>query len=218
MRTITVKGIGKISAPVDTVELSLRLWAKEKVYDEALDLAAEKVEALENALKNAGFTGKDFQTVGFHVNAEYESVRQPNGGYENVFAGYVCSYDQRLRFDFDNKRLGLALNAVAESKAQPELNVAFTVRNPELLDAELLQSAGESARLRAEALCKAAKVQLGELQKIDYDFRHLNYNSATEMVMDGGPRLAKASRAMAVNLNPADIELQDSAVFMWEIL
>ena len=130
----------------------------------------------------------------------------------------MCSYDQRLRFDFDNKRLGLALNAVAESKAQPELNVAFTVRNPELLDAELLQSAGESARLRAEALCKAAKVQLGELQKIDYDFRHLNYNSATEMVMDGGPRLAKASRAMAVNLNPADIELQDSAVFMWEIL
>ena len=96
--------------------------------------------------------------------------------------------------------------------------MAFTVRNPELLDAELLQSAGESARLRAEALCKAAKVQLGELQKIDYDFRHLNYNSATEMVMDGGPRLAKASRAMAVNLNPADIELQDSAVFMWEIL
>ena len=217
MRTITVKGIGKISAPVDTVELSLRLWAKEKNYDEALQLAADKVEELERALKRAGFAEQEYQTVGFHVNTEYESQRQPDGNYQNVFTGYVCNYNQRLRFDFDNKRLGAALNAVAESKAQPELNVSFTVRNPEKLDEALLQAAGESARLRAEALCKAAGVTLGELQRIDYDFHQLNYGSQTEMVMDSAPRMAMKARMMAVNLKPADIELQDSAVFVWEI-
>lgn len=218
MRTITVKGIGKVSAPVDTVELSLRLWSKERVYDEALQLAADKVEELERALKRAGFAEREYQTVGFHVSTEYENVRQPDGTYQNVFSGYVCSYDQRLRFDFDNQRLGAALNAVAESKSQPELNVNFTVRNPEKLDTELLQAAGKSAKLRAEALCQASGVRLGELQKIDYDFHHLNYGSETQMVMDGGPRMTKAARMMAVNINPSDIELQDSAVFVWEIL
>ena len=33
MKTVTVKGIGKASAPVDTVELSFRVWAKNKSYD-----------------------------------------------------------------------------------------------------------------------------------------------------------------------------------------
>ena len=218
MRTITVKGVGKASAPVDTVELSFRLWSKELVYDQALQEAADKVEELERALKRAGFEEHEYQTVGFHVNTEYDNQRQPDGTYQNVFTGYVCSYNQRLRFDFDNKRLGAALNAVAESKSQPELNVNFTVRNPEKLDAELLQAAGESARLRAEALCRASGVTLGELQKIDYDFHHLSYGSQTEMMMDSAPRMATKARFAAVNLRPADVELQDSAVFEWEIL
>ena len=53
MKTVTVKGVGKVSAPVDTVELSFRLWAKDKDYDAALEASASKVEALEQALRAA---------------------------------------------------------------------------------------------------------------------------------------------------------------------
>ena len=224
MKTVTVKGVGKASAPVDTVELSFHIWAKNKDYTKALEAADKKVSELEKALTSAGFEAADFQTAGFHVNTEYESVRDKNGDYRTVFAGYNCSYDQLLRFGFDANRLGEALGAVAESKAQPELQVRFTVREPEKLEKELLRSAAESARIRAEILCAAAGRRLGELQRIDYDVTHLNFYSETGMEMeDCMPQMAngamvKAKRSFGAALRPQDVELSDTAVFVWEII
>lgn len=222
MKTITVKGVGKVSAPVDTVELSLRIWQKDKDYEAALKGASDKVDALEKALVRARFSKADFQSDSFHVNTEYESVRDKNGEYRNVFSGYVCTYEQRLRFDFDVARLGKALNAVAKSNSQPELNVGFTVKQPERLQKELLENAAASARARAEILCRAAGARLGALQTIEYDVPHLSFRSNT--VMDVAecamPMLAggNAKRSMAANFRPQDIDLQDSAVFVWELL
>ena len=224
MKTITVKGVGKASAPVDTVELSFHLFAKNKNYDKALDAADKKVTALEAALIAAGFEAADFQTAGFHVNTEYESVRDKDGDYRTVFAGYNCSYDQLLRFGFDAARLGKALGAVAESKAQPELQVRFTVREPEKLEKELLCSAAESARVRAEVLAEASGKKLGELQRIDYDVNRLNFYSDTAIEMaDCMPQMAngamaKAKRSFGAALRPQDVELSDAAVFVWELL
>ena len=220
MRTVTVKGIGRVSAAPDPVELSFHVSEKNKDYEKALTGASEKVEALEKALAEAGFPAEDFQAAGFHVHMEYENVRDRSGEYRNVFAGYVCSYDQRLRFDFDTKRLGEALSAAADSKAQPELNVSFTVGQPERLQTELLENAAANARARAEILARASGVRLGELQKIEYDFGHLNFRSDTVMDMGAGaaPMAMKARRSVAANFRPEDVELQDSAVFVWEIL
>ena len=218
MKTITVKGTGRVSAAVDTVELSLHVSEKHKDYEKALNGASAKVDALEQALEQAGFPAEDFHAAGFHVHTEYEGVRDRNGEYRNVFAGYVCSYDQKLRFDFDTQLLSKALNAVAESKAQPELNVTFTVGQPDRLQRELLENAAAHARSRAEILCKASGVRLGELQKIEYDFGHLDLRSDTVMDMGGAPMVATAKRSVAVNFRPEDINLQDSAVFVWEIL
>ena len=219
MKTITVKGIGRVSAPADTVELSFSISEKHRDYKKALGGASEKVEALERALTAAGFPAKNFQAAGFHVHTEYEGIRDSKGEYKNVFAGYVCTYDQKLRFDFDTQRLSDALAAVAESKALPQMNVSFTVREPERLENALLKNAAIHARSRAEVLCDAAEVRLGELQRIEYDFRHLDFRSDTVMEMaESAPMLAKGKRSVAVNFRPEDIELQDSAVFVWEIL
>ncbi len=218
MKTITVKGMGQISAPVDTVELSFRLWEKNKSYEKALSGADRKVDALEKALTAAGFGPEDFQTAGFHVNTEYEGVRDENGEYRNVFSGYVCSYEQRLCFPFDTARLAEALAAVSASKSKPEFSVGFTVKEPERLKDRLLEQAAQSARARAEILCRASGVSLGSLQHIEYDVSHLNFRSETMMDMDcAEPMMAKRSR-MAANLRPRDIDLQDSAVFTWELV
>ena len=218
MKTITVQGIGRVSAPADTVELSFHISEKNRDYKKALHGASEKVDTLERALAAAGFLARDFQAAGFHVHTEYESVRDAKGEYKNVFAGYVCSYDQSLRFDFDTQRLSDALLAVAESKSQPQMNVSFTVREPERLEHALLKNAAVHARDRAEVLCEASGMQLGELQKIEYDFQHLNFRSNTVMDMEeSAPMMAKGKRSVAVNFRPEDISLQDSAVFVWEM-
>ena len=121
-------------------------------------------------------------------------------------------------------RLREALNAVAASKAKPELQVRFTLREPEKLETELLRSAAENAKARAEVLCAASGCRLGELQKIDYDLNHLNFHSETVMEMEDctAPLMAngamKARRSFGSALRPQDIDLRDTAVFVWEIL
>ena len=221
MKTITVKGVGKASAPVDSVELSFRLQAKNRDYDQAVHDADQKLSALENALCAAGFPAADFQTAGFHVDTEYENVRDEGGNYQSVFAGYVCSYEQLLRFDFDTTRLGEAISAVAASRSEPELQLSFTVREPEKLEATLLRAAADSARARAEILCAAAGRRLGELQTIDYDVMRLNFRSQTGLDLNCMPQTAgngMAKRGLSASFRPRDIELEDTAVFVWEML
>lgn len=221
MKTITVKGVGRLSAPVDTVELRFHVQTKDRDYDRALEAAGRKLSALEGALGAAGFPAADFQTAGFHVNTEYESVCDDKGSCRMEFSGYCCSYDQLLRFGFDPARLGEALAAAAASQAQPELQLQFTVKEPERLQAELLRAAAENARARAELLAAASGGRLGELQRIDYDLAHLNYKSQTMMDLAEAPMAGlgmKAKRSFANALRPQDLELQDTAVFVWELL
>ena len=82
--------------------------------------------------------------------------------------------------------------------------------------------AAESAKARAEVLCAAAGKTLGELQRIDYDVTRLSFQSETMMDMAecAMPQMAnaKAKRSFGAALRPQDIDLSDSAVFVWEIL
>lgn len=45
-------------------------------------------------------------------------------------AGYQCSQGFRLAFPLDMKRLGQVLSTIAGSGIQPELHIAFTVKDP----------------------------------------------------------------------------------------
>ena len=94
--------------------------------------------------------------------------------------------------------------------------MSFTVKEPQTLETALLQAAAANARRRAEVLCAASGVKLGALRSIDYDFHDLPLRSQTTMDAAGGPMLT-AKRAMAENLRPQDLRLEDSAVFTWEI-
>jgi len=49
-RTITVKGIGNVSTRPDFVILTMKLEAKDKEYDKAMELAAKQLEQLNASL------------------------------------------------------------------------------------------------------------------------------------------------------------------------
>ena len=54
-RTITVKGIGKVSLRPDYVVLSMALESRSMNYEEAMETAAESIELLNKALSGADF-------------------------------------------------------------------------------------------------------------------------------------------------------------------
>ena len=144
-RTITVRGVGNISAKPDFIVIEMDIRGQSKNYSEALADASSAVEAVCNAAVSAGHSKDALKTINFGVSSEYDSVRNSKGTYQRVFVGYNCSYNTRLSFDFDRDMLERTLNAIAESKAEPELSIRFTVRDDSAVKCALLEAAAENA-------------------------------------------------------------------------
>lgn len=217
MKTIRIKGTGKVSQKPDLITVSMQLSSEDKAYDKATEKAAEKADLLNRAVGGIGFSDGSVKTVGFHVRTKYESRKTENGNYENVFCGYVCQQALKIEFDFDTARLAEVLSALSECMAAPELSVAFSVKDPDALRKELLRSAAQNAREKAEILCAASGVRLGELLSIDCERGEGDAVSDTEYTVDS--RMAKLTAPLcAVNMEPDDVRASDAAVFVWEIL
>lgn len=218
MRTITVKGIGTVSAKPDYITLSLALEAKDTDYNKAMQIAAERISSLQGAISDIGFEKGTLKTTNFNVQTDYENIKDHTGNYQRVFSGYVCSYRFKLSFDFDSKRLSSVLSAIAASNAKPELSISFTVKNPAQVSEELLISATANATRKAETLCKASRAELGQLLTIEYNWGELNVISPTryELAEDCLPVMAM-SKSYAPEIEPDDIDIHDTATFVWEI-
>ena len=216
-RTITIKGIGKLSLKPDQTVVSPTLKTVRADYDKAMDEAAKHLEQLRSAIAEIGFTKDDLKTTSFDVGTEYENERDKNGNYKQIFVGYRVTHGLKLEFDFDSQRLSKVLGAIAVCIAEPELNVQFTVKDKEAVDAALLQSACANAKAKAEILTKASGVTLGELVSIDYNWSELHLYSPTHYEMDP-PCMARASAAPTdMDIEPDDIDVSDSVTFVWEI-
>lgn len=217
-RTITVRGIGTTSVKPDYIAVTLNIVSKDMEYTMSVENANKRIKMLRNAVVSSGFAKEDLKTLSFNVRTNYEGETDEKGRYRNVFAGYVCRYSLKLSFDMDTKRLAQTLTAISDSGANAEFSIKFTVKNPERVSAELLRSATENARQKAEVLCAASGAKLGTLLKIDYDWTDVNVYSAS--VYDNNMERDRGITAMGSvpEFEPEDIKSSDSATFIWEIM
>lgn len=216
-RTITIKGIGKLSLKPDQTVVSLMLKTVHADYDKAMDEAAKHLEQLRSAIAEIGFTKDDLKTTSFDVGTEYENERDKNGNYKQIFVGYRVTHGLKLEFDFDSQRLSKVLGAIAVCIAETELNVQFTVKDKKAVDAALLESACANAKVKAEILTKASGVTLGELVSIDYNWGELHLFSQTQYDMEDACMRMASAAPTSIEIEPDDIDVSDSVTFVWEI-
>lgn len=216
-RTITIKGIGKLSLKPDQTVVSLTLKNIHAVYDKAMDEAVKHLEQLRNAIEEIGFAKDELKTASFDVGTEYENERDKNGNYKRRFVGYRVTHALKLEFAFDSRRLSKVLGAVATCIAEPELNVQFTVKDREAVNAALLESACSNAKAKAEVLTKASGVTLGELVSIDYNWGELHLYSPTRYEMEDACMMRASAAPTAMDIEPDDIDVSDSVTFVWEM-
>lgn len=215
-KTITVRGVGTASVKPDFITVTLNIVSKDKEYSKSVENANKRIGLLQNSVVSSGFAKEDLKTLSFNVRTNYEGETDEHGRYRNVFAGYVCNYTLKLSFDMDAKRLAETLTAISDSGADAEFSIKFTVKDPEKISAELLKSAAENARQKAEVLCEASGATLGALLKIDYDWTNINICSASVYSMDMERGIVAAGAVP--EFEPEDIKSQDSAAFIWEIM
>ena len=218
MKTITVKGVGNISAKPDYITISMTVESMDRDYEKAMDGAARRIESLKAAAVSVGYEKEALKTTSFNVETRYENVKDRQGNYKREFAGYACVYRLKLAFDFDSKQLAKVISAISGSEANPELSIAFTVKNPAKVSEELLISAAQNARAKAEILCKASGAELGQLISIDYNWGEVNIISRTSYEMeDCLMPLAAMEKCCSPEIEPDDIDVSDTVAFTWEI-
>lgn len=158
------------------------------------------------------------KTMNFNVDTDYDSYKDKLGNYQRVFSGFVCRHQLKLAFDFDMKRLSQALAAIAACLAHPELSIAFTVKDPAAVNDALLREAAINAKKKAELLCEASGVMLGQLLTIDYNWGELNIYSDTRYNL-AEDCIRKAPMCISsIDVEPDDIDVRDTATFVWEIV
>ena len=101
-------------------------------------------------------------------------------------------------------------------KVHPQLTIAFTVKDATAINEEMLRSATVNAKRKAEILCEASNVKMGQLLSIDYNWGELNIYSNTryDMAEDCMPMMAMPK---SIDIEPDDIDVSDTATFVWEI-
>ena len=216
MKTITVKGVGTASTPPDLTVISLNIVEKAPEYVDSVNGANERIEKLQAAIATVGFAKDDLKTLSFNARTNYENYRDENGVYNQRFAGYLCEYHLKLSMGFDNKRLSQTLEAIANSGANAEQSIAFTVKEPEKVSARLLKAATENAREKAEVLCAASGVTLGDLVNIEYNWNDILIHSAS-VYSERERGISAVPLAATPEFTPDDIRSSDTATFVWEI-
>lgn len=216
-RTITVKGTGKVTAPPDYVILSMSLETQDDDYEEAMNCAAYHLNDLNKRLEEIGFEKSSVKTSSFNVHTDYDRVKGKDGNYHTEFNGYICSHRLKLEFDFNTKRLTEALCTVSKCLARPEISITFTVKDPDAVNEQLLKSAAVNAKEKAQVLCEASNVKLGQLLSIDYNWGELNLISRTSFALEDKCMAMSASPLSDMELEPDSIKVNDSATFVWEI-
>lgn len=218
-RQISVKGTAEMSATPDFVIISLSIVSIDKKYAKAVELASERVTTLTSALEKEGFDASMVKTSDYHIDVNTEFKQGRKGTMELVEKGYRCSYRLKVSFDMDAQMLSKAVNVITETVAQPGLNVTFTIKDEEAVKDELLKTAGENARRRAEILCQSAGGRLGNLVRVDYNWANQPLMSPTSFIpsIDKSMTTPTIEPAPTIQLSPEEIKLKENALFVWEI-
>ncbi len=216
-KTITVKGTGRVLAKPDYVVITMEIESQKMKYNDAMAEEAEKINSLTETLDDTGFEKDDLKTTNFNVRTAYRNVKDSRGDSKRVFDGYVVGHDLKLSFDFDTDRLSEVLTAISACPARPALHIEFTIKDAAAVNEEMLRSATVNARRKAEILCDAAGVELGDLIDINYSWGELDIYSRTKYEDEYECLAAPMIGASAVDFTPDDIDLSDTATFVWEI-
>ncbi|MBQ7308004.1 MAG: SIMPL domain-containing protein [Clostridia bacterium] len=214
---IMVKGEAKKTYKPEEFIISLTFSHKEKTYEKCLENGAKMVDDfVEEILVKLNIDKELLKTERFYVNESTIYVPDKN---KRVFDGYVYNQISKLKLDYDIKLFTKFMQEVSKLKFPPSYRAAFGLKEEDMRKNEVIAKAVEYARVKAEAISKAAGKELVDLARVDFQpfgtiFSPSSINSYD--TMDFGmvhqERACKMSSAEVIekNFNPEDIEIRES--------
>ena len=151
---IAVSGSGVVSVSPDTADVYLGVSVTRTTAKDARSAAATQMTAVVAAIKKLGIADKDIVTSGVNLNPVYDY----NNGTARL-TGYQFSNNVKVTVRDLNKVAGLIDDSVAAG-ATTVNGVSFRLDDPKPVEAQARAAAMTDARTKADALAKAAGVQI----------------------------------------------------------
>ncbi len=217
-RIITVKGTGTVSSKPDTVVLTMDLDSRHAEYGKCMKLATKELETLRRAIAGCQFADDALKTTDFRIEAVYKSCKDSSGTWHDLFDVWCCSHELKLEFPLDCERLTRVLAALAKCDSHPKIKVKFRVADRDAICEALLRDAAQNARRKAEILCAASGVTLGELVTIDYNWGELSIFSRTNYENDCEGIIFGSCSEKGISIDPEEVKNSDTVTFVWNIV
>lgn len=216
-QTITIKGTGQISAPVDWIEIHFDLSVINPDFQLAMEWIAQGSQAINILAEAVGLPKDNLAISSFSTNTVY---RTDNPGVFNTrrkFDGYKIRQVLHLGFTYNLDLLGNLLAGVSKLKNMPSIDIGFTVKDKSALKQELLINATKDAHQTAEVLVCASEKTLGELLCIQYSWDEINFYSKTSVEFEDD-YFTDFSELQGSANKPKDITVSDTVDFVWAIV
>jgi len=159
---IQVTGTGELSIKPDIVYLTIGVDTSAATAQAAQQANAAKMQKVMTVLKDKWkIADKDIQTVQFTVQPNY-TYNDKEGRQVN---GYNATHTLKVTYR-DLEKVGGLLDDAAAAGANNIGNASFSVENPSAFEAQVLEKAMADAGVKASAIAKAAKRNLGQVTTV----------------------------------------------------
>lgn len=193
---ITVNATAQVKVEPDKASFNVNVVTQGATAEEASSANAEPVEAVVAALKEAGVSDADIQTVYTDLYPQYGMAEEPqvDGAYDGAYIAYggndIVGYEMRtsiqvsgVDIDMVAELMGACISAGATGVDGPQ----YYVSSYDEAYAEALTQAIAASREKAQVMASAAGVTLGRVVNITegYSYSGMRY-AAAETAMDAG--------------------------------
>ncbi|WP_440115300.1 SIMPL domain-containing protein [Paenibacillus sp. QZ-Y1] len=200
---INVVGKGEIQVKPDIAYLSIGVNSTAETAASAQKANAAKIQKVTNLLKNTWkISADDIQTSQFYVQPNY--TYNDNEGQK--VKGYTAHHTLTITYR-EMDKIGELLDAASQAGANNIENVRFTVENPESFEAQVIEKAVANADVKAGAIAKAIKRQLGSVLSVNQGDANVPVMYANEALMSaksdaaGGTAIETGQVKVSTTLN-----------------
>lgn len=165
---ITVTAEGEARAQPDMATVNIGVQTEGSTAEEAMAKNRQLMSTVLAKIKNVGIADKDIQTSSINVFPEMEPPK-PNETGQPKISGYRAMNSVTVRV-LDIAKAGPVLDAAIAGGANQMYGIQFGLQDPSALQTEALTAAVKAARVKADAIAKAAGLQIKGIAAISEDF------------------------------------------------
>lgn len=217
---VSVSGEGKVSARPDIAKINAAIMSEGQYLKDVQDVNSKKSNVLVAYLKSVGVGDGDIKTVGYNISPQY---RYPPPCYysgvcpQESGQPQIIGYQIRNAFEVkvrDLEKASEILAGVVGAGANEVSGIAFTIDEPDQLQADARKKAIDQARVKAETLAKDLGRRVGAIISFSEggSFPPIIYDRA--LVAEGGKG---GGGAPAPSVQPGENEIVVSVSITYEL-